>query len=71
MARLLHEPTIRLRGLEDERGGAGGHGSLELIRELFALREDSAAEQPGSGPGEELAEVHDLERRRSAPSRRK
>ena len=70
MARLLHEPTIRLRGLEDERGGAGGHGSLELIRELFGLRED-ASEQPGEQPGEELAEVHDLERRRSAPSRRK
>jgi glutamyl-tRNA reductase len=67
MARLLHEPTIRLRGLEDERGGAGGHGALELVRELFGLREDAAAEQPGDG----LAEVHDLERRRSAPARRK
>jgi glutamyl-tRNA reductase len=67
MARLLHEPTIRLRGLEDERGGAGGHGALELVRELFALREDEAAERPG----EELAEVHDLERRRSAPGRQK
>ncbi len=67
MARLLHEPTIRLRGLEDERGGAGGHGALELVRELFALREDAAAERPG----DELAEVHDLERRRSAPARRK
>ena len=67
MARLLHEPTIRLRGLEDERGGAGGHGALELVRELFALREDEAAERPG----DELAEVHDLERRRSAPARRK
>ncbi|HEY7836614.1 MAG TPA: glutamyl-tRNA reductase [Solirubrobacteraceae bacterium] len=67
MARLLHEPTIRLRGLEDERGGAGGHGALELVRELFALHEDEAAERPG----DELAEVHDLERRRSAPARRK
>jgi glutamyl-tRNA reductase len=67
MARLLHEPTIRLRGLEDERGGAGGHGALELVRELFALHEDAAAERPG----DELAEVHDLERRRSAPARRK
>ncbi len=71
MARLLHEPTIRLRGLEDDRGGAGGHASLELVRELFGLRED--AEQ-GEGAAREqaggLAEVHDLERRRSAPSRR-
>jgi glutamyl-tRNA reductase len=73
MARLLHEPTIRLRGLEDERGGAGGHASLELVRELFGLRED--AEQQGEAAAREqaggLAEVHDLERRRSAPSRRK
>jgi glutamyl-tRNA reductase len=66
MARLLHEPTIRLRGLEDQHGGAGGHAALELVRELFGLREDAAPEQPG----EELAEVHDLQRRRSAPARR-
>jgi glutamyl-tRNA reductase len=63
MTRLLHEPTIRLRSLDGDRG----HASLELVRELFALREDEAA-QP---PGEELAEVHDLERRRAAaPARR-
>jgi glutamyl-tRNA reductase len=75
MSRLLHEPTIRLRGLEDERGGAGGHASLELVRELFGLREDAAAEQQGASAQSEraggLAEVHDLERRRSAPARRK
>jgi glutamyl-tRNA reductase len=75
MSRLLHEPTIRLRGLEDERGGAGGHASLELVRELFGLREDAAAEQQGTSAQSEqaggLAEVHDLERRRSAPARRK
>ncbi len=75
MSRLLHEPTIRLRGLEDERGGAGGHASLELVRELFGLREDAAAEQQGASARSEqaggLAEVHDLERRRSAPARRK
>jgi glutamyl-tRNA reductase len=75
MSRLLHEPTIRLRGLEDERGGAGGHASLELVRELFGLREDAAAEQQAeSARGEQaggLAEVHDLERRRSADARRK
>ncbi len=75
MARLLHEPTIRLRGLENERGGAGGHASLELVRELFGLREDAAAEQQGkSAPSEQaggLAEVHDLERRRSAPGGRR
>src|SRR5207253_1076861 len=40
--------------------GDRGHASLELVRELFGLRQDEAA-QPAS---EELAEVHDLRRRR-------
>jgi glutamyl-tRNA reductase len=62
MTRLLHEPTIRLRSLDGDRG----HASLELVRELFGLRQDPA-EVPA---GEELAEVHDLERRRAAPARR-
>jgi glutamyl-tRNA reductase len=53
MSRLLHEPTIRLRSLSEDRG----HASLELVRELFGLRED--APEPESAPGE-LAEVHDL-----------
>jgi glutamyl-tRNA reductase len=57
MSRLLHEPTIRLRDMGAERG----HASLELIRELFGLREQAAAEEQ---PSEELAEVHDLRRRR-------
>ena len=64
MSRLLHEPTIRLRSFDGEHG----HASLELVRELFALREDAPLE---ASPGEELAEVHDLERRRAAPARRK
>jgi glutamyl-tRNA reductase len=62
MSRLLHEPTIRLRSLDGERG----HASLELVRELFGLREDGAEQDAG----EELAEVHDLQRRRTAPARR-
>jgi glutamyl-tRNA reductase len=36
MSRLLHEPTIRLRSLSEARG----HASLELVRELFGLRDD-------------------------------
>ena len=56
MGRLLHEPTIRLRSL----GGDRGHASLELVRELFALREEGPGELPSS---EELAEVHDLSAR--------
>jgi glutamyl-tRNA reductase len=33
LGRLLHEPTIRLRSLSQERG----HASLQLVRELFGL----------------------------------
>ncbi len=59
MGRLLHEPTIRLRALDGDRG----HASLELARELFGLRTltgtgEGAAGEPAAS--EELAEVHDL-----------
>jgi glutamyl-tRNA reductase len=57
MTRLLHEPTIRLRSLSEARG----HASLELVRELFGLREDAP---PQEQPAAELAEVHDLRRHR-------
>jgi glutamyl-tRNA reductase len=59
MSRLLHEPTIRLRSFSEERG----HASLELVRELFGLRED-APSQSQSPAAAELAEVHDLRSRR-------
>jgi glutamyl-tRNA reductase len=59
MSRLLHEPTIRLRSLSEARG----HASLELVRELFGLRDDPAEEQNRIPPAQ-LAEVHDLQRRR-------
>ncbi|MGO9320294.1 MAG: glutamyl-tRNA reductase [Solirubrobacteraceae bacterium] len=59
MGRLLHEPTIRLRSLSEDRG----HASLELVRELFGLRGD--APQPQEGAASELAEVHDLRSRSS------
>ena len=35
MQRLLHEPTIRLKGLPD--AGSPAHGRLQIIRELFGL----------------------------------
>lgn len=76
MSRLLHEPTIRLRSLSEDRG----HASLELVRELFGLRTvggtrqgAQAGENTGAGelPSEqqpaELAEVHDLRPRRRRP----
>ena len=47
MSRLLHEPTIRLRSLSEERG----HASLELVRELFGLRDDEPAESADRGRG--------------------
>jgi glutamyl-tRNA reductase len=53
MSRLLHEPTIRLRSMGADRG----HASLELVRELFGLREDATAEEQQPA---KLAEVHDL-----------
>jgi glutamyl-tRNA reductase len=66
MSRLLHEPTIRLRSLSEERG----HASLELVRELFGLRDDEPVEmavqveEPDRIAPAQLAEVHDLQRRR-------
>ncbi len=63
MSRLLHEPTIRLRSLSEARG----HASLELVRELFGLRDDEPAEEAAEKnqiPPAQLAEVHDLQRRR-------
>jgi glutamyl-tRNA reductase len=56
VSRLLHEPTVRLRSLSEARG----HASLELVRELFGLRDDAPAPEPPT----ELAEVHELRRRR-------
>ncbi len=58
MSRLLHEPTIRLRSLSGDRG----HASLELVRELFGLRDETAAPESSEHerPEAELAEVHDL-----------
>jgi glutamyl-tRNA reductase len=38
MQRLLHEPTIRLKGAQ-EHGDDSGHGRLQVIRELFGLEE--------------------------------
>jgi len=57
MSRLLHEPTLRLRSLSQARG----HASLQVVRELFGLREDAPPHEHSSA---ELAEVHELRRRR-------
>jgi glutamyl-tRNA reductase len=46
MQRLLHEPTIRLKGMQ-EHGSTTGHGRLQLVRELFALDEGTSAGDDG------------------------
>ncbi len=60
---LTIRPDVAL--LDIEMPGMTG---LELVRELFGLREDAAEEQPQSQEspitGHRLAEVHDLRRRR-------
>jgi glutamyl-tRNA reductase len=50
MQRLLHEPTVRLKGMQ-EHGSTTGHGRLQLVRELFALDEGTSAgdEKPAAG----------------------
>ena len=58
-ARLLHEPTIRLRTL----GGESSHASLEVLRELFALSDGPDSQTPPRTESN-LAEVHDLRRHR-------
>ena len=45
VSRLLHEPTIRLKGLDAERA----HGSIELLRDLFALRADEGVDAREAG----------------------
>jgi glutamyl-tRNA reductase len=60
MQRLLHEPTIRLKSLERE----GGHGRVQLARELFGL-EESAADASAPTEQETDAEVRPLRRRSS------
>jgi len=52
MSRLLHEPTIRLRGLDAQRS----HGSIELLRDLFALRDEAGAGGAGDTAGAPAAE---------------
>jgi hypothetical protein len=45
MARLLHEPTLRLKA------SGGEHARLQLVRELFALDGETAPAE-ADGPAE-------------------
>ena len=53
MQRLLHEPTIRLKALED----VGGHGRLAVLRELFGL--DEVAEEAAGSASSSAAREDD------------
>ncbi len=55
--RLLHEPTLRMKEMRDERV----HARMALIRELFGLRTDEDASAAASGSaGGPVAEVREL-----------
>jgi glutamyl-tRNA reductase len=56
--RLLHEPTLRLRTLAEERR----HGRLQLARELFGLDDGAVVDTPDTGQD---ADVRPLPRRSS------
>ena len=68
MQRLLHEPTIRMKALEQ----GGGHGRLAVLRELFGLDEvpEEAAGRSAADaedvPAGEPAKVRELRRRSSS-----
>ena len=62
--RLLHEPTLRMKALRDDRV----HARMALVRELFALEDSSPTPAEDASPGsaedrQELAEVRQLRRR--------
>jgi glutamyl-tRNA reductase len=62
--RLLHEPTLRMKELQDGRV----HARMALVRELFGLEADEVpgegtAERTGAGGAGRLAEVRELRRR--------
>jgi glutamyl-tRNA reductase len=63
--RLLHEPTLRMKELRDDRV----HARMALLRELFGLQVEEgrdsaeAPERTPRQPAAELAEVRELRRR--------
>jgi glutamyl-tRNA reductase len=59
--RLLHEPTVRLKELRDDRV----HARMALIRDLFGLADEDVAGDEEQLPDDtELAEVRELPQRR-------
>jgi glutamyl-tRNA reductase len=57
--RLLHDPTVRMKELRDDRV----HARMALVRDLFGLEAEEGAFDGTELPEEELAEVRELRRR--------
>jgi glutamyl-tRNA reductase len=57
--RLLHEPTLRMKELRDDRA----HARMALLRELFDLEVGEVAEPVADSELDQLAEVRELRRR--------
>jgi len=67
--RLLHEPTLQIKAMHDDRI----HARMALIRELFGLTVDEgvpAGEELAEWPEPELAEVRELRAAASRPPAR-
>jgi glutamyl-tRNA reductase len=58
--RLLHDPTMRMKELRDDRV----HAWMAIVRELFGLEVGQAMPEAGDEPSEPLAEVRELRSRR-------
>ncbi len=66
--RLLHEPTLRMKELRDDRV----HARMALVRDLFGLSADEVGDEVGDDevgdeqqpPVEQLAEVREISERR-------
>ena len=65
MQRLLHEPTIRLKGLPE--AGSPAHGRLQIVRELFGLDAVPRVAADDEADGDNVRELGER-RRRSAGS---
>ncbi len=61
MQRLLHEPTIRLKGLPD--AGSPAHGRLQIVRDLFGLDGAPSAHDAGDGTADNVRELGSSRRR--------
>jgi glutamyl-tRNA reductase len=58
--RVLHDPTVRMKELRDDRV----HARMALVRDLFGLEEDEISEDGATPVEQQLAEVRELPKRR-------